>query len=262
MTRATSVRGLGYPMAATQTTPGEAPDSRPPFSSAQPPQERASALRVAHVVHLASALPSARSSGGSNPPAPQADESIAAPKERGPGPAGFSPANGRFRGVAGRGHDRHRGPWQADVVTVDEDNAPLGSTSRVLLRQNPEAADLRTQRSLIPALTKTSARFAGSHRPLQTLIGRPAHLSAASTYRPGFGRGASSASFRPSTLEAGPSLRACARRRRRLFGTVRTRLPAERRTRSSSIRSSASPSLAQSGKALIRPLGLSLERRI
>jgi hypothetical protein len=248
-------------MAATQTTPGEAPDSRPPFSSAQPPQERASALRVAHVVHLASALPSARSSGGSNPPAPQADESIAAPKERGPGPAGFSPANGRFRGVAGRGHDRHRGPWQADVVTVDEDN-PVGQYFSRFAKAKSRAADLRTQRSLIPALTKTSARFEGSHRPLQTLIGRPAHLSAASTYRPGFGRGASSASFRPSTLEAGPSLRACARRRRRLFGTVRTRLPAERRTRSSSIRSSASPSLAQSGKALIRPLGLSLERRI
>jgi len=51
---------------------------------------------------------------------------MAAPKMHGsPGPSPFSPANHCSRGTARRGHDRHRGPYEADAVMVGEGHAPV-----------------------------------------------------------------------------------------------------------------------------------------
>jgi hypothetical protein len=56
----------------------------------------------------------------------EADESIAAPKEHGPrNPVPFSLQTCGFRGTVEKGHDRHRGPWQADAVMVGEGYAPV-----------------------------------------------------------------------------------------------------------------------------------------
>jgi hypothetical protein len=60
------------------------------------------------------------------------EESIAAPKGHGPPDStAFSLQTKRFQGTAGRGHDRHRGPWQADACDGGRRHAPrCGSTSR------------------------------------------------------------------------------------------------------------------------------------